>query len=271
MKFLVNDVNYHVEVCGRGFPLVLLHGFTGDSSTWTHFCEQLGKHSQLIIPDIIGHGKTDLPDDSQRYSIEAAAQDLSLILDQLGIRQIDLLGYSMGGRLALTFAVLFPERVRKLILESSSPGLLSVEERKQRRDKDAVLAHFIIKKGMEQFVDYWEEIPLFASMKQLPQAARERVRKQRLANSPKGLANSLLYMGTGSQPSWWERLETLKCEVLLITGEKDQKFCGIAEKMITRLKKAIWVSVPNTGHAIHVEDCEKFVTIVSDFLSIEKK
>lgn len=267
MKVLVNGIHFHIEECGSGFPLVLLHGFTGDSTTWTPFCEEWGSHSKLMIPDIIGHGKSESPDSPNRYTIEAAAHDLNTLLDQFTIEKIDLLGYSMGGRLALTFAILFPERVRKLILESSSPGLLTEEERSKRRMKDAELAHFITEKGIEKFVDYWERIPLFTSMKRLPLAIKEKVRNQRLNNSAIGLANSLLGMGTGSQPSWWNQLKGLECEVLLLTGKEDQKFCRIAEKMVQSLKRGIWVTVENTGHAIHMEDGKKFGTIVSDFLS----
>ncbi|GHH97385.1 putative 2-succinyl-6-hydroxy-2,4-cyclohexadiene-1-carboxylate synthase [Neobacillus kokaensis] len=221
----------------------------------------------MLMPDIIGHGSTESPSAPERYQIEAAAKDIHHFLDQLGIKKFDLLGYSMGGRLALTFAILFPERVRKLILESASPGLLTDGERKQRCMKDAELAHFIKEKGIETFVDYWEEIPLFSTMKRLPLSLREKVRKQRLENSPLGLANSLLGMGTGTQPSWWSYLEKLECDVLLLTGREDQKFCRIAEEMLKSLKRGTWVTIENTGHAIHVEDREKFGTIVSDFLS----
>ncbi len=267
MNMVANGIRYHVERCGSGFPLVLFHGFTGDSSTWAPFCEKWGSCSKLLMPDIIGHGQTESPDDPVRYNIETVAHDMNAILDQLGITEIDLLGYSMGGRLALTFALLFPKRVRKLILESSTPGLVTDEERNLRRMKDAGLAKLIKEKGIEPFVDYWEEIPLFASMKRLPLAQREAVRKQRLNHSPIGLANSLLGMGTGSQPSWWEHLDRLECEVLLITGNEDHKFCTIAEKMIKRLQHGTWVTIEKTGHAIHVEDGEKFATIVSDFLN----
>jgi 2-succinyl-6-hydroxy-2,4-cyclohexadiene-1-carboxylate synthase len=268
VKVVIDDISYHVELCGTGFPLVLLHGFTGDRSTWTPFCERWGKHSQLIIPDIIGHGDTDSPMDVERYKIEATARDLAGILDCLEISQIDLLGYSMGGRLALTFALIFPERVRKLVLESASPGLVTEEERKQRRMNDAKLANFIKENGITAFVDYWEDIPLFSSMKTLSPEIRGEIRKQRLKNSPIGLANSLIGMGTGSQPSWWGYpLKNLPCEVLLIAGGKDQKFCRIAEKMAMAIKNNKLEKIANCGHAIHVEECEKFGTIVSDFLS----
>ncbi|WP_419955846.1 2-succinyl-6-hydroxy-2,4-cyclohexadiene-1-carboxylate synthase [Neobacillus niacini] len=267
MQIEVNDSRYQVEVCGEGFPLLLLHGFTGDSSTWTPFCQVWGKHSKLIIPDIIGHGKTDSPEDLNRYQIESAAEDLILLLDQLEIEKFDLLGYSMGGRLALTLAILYPERVRKVILESASPGLKTDEERILRRMKDEELANFIKDQGIMSFVNYWEAIPLFSTMRSLPNSIRDSIREQRLSNNAQGLANSLLGMGTGSQASWWEKLDLLGCEVLLLTGEKDEKFCKIAERMTEEMNRATWIVINDSGHAIHVESKEKFGTIVSDFLS----
>jgi len=267
MEALINGIRYHVEVCGEGFPLLLLHGFTGDASTWTSFCHDWGQHSKLIVPDIIGHGKTESPEEIHRYQIESAANDLKSILDELDVHQVDLLGYSMGGRLALTFAVLFPDRVRKLVLESASPGLLTEEERVFRRMKDAELAKFIRENGIKPFVDYWEEIPLFSTMERLSKVINESIRATRLGNSPVGLANSLLGMGTGSQPSWWgPPLMQLECEVLLVTGAEDEKFCRIAEAMLKNLKNGTWITVKNSGHAIHVEEREKFGTIVSGFL-----
>jgi 2-succinyl-6-hydroxy-2,4-cyclohexadiene-1-carboxylate synthase len=266
MDIVVNGVQYYVKSCGTGFPLMLLHGFTGDSSTWTPFCEKWGRHSRLIIPDIIGHGKTEAPGEPERYRIESAANDLLAILDEMDIEKVDLLGYSMGGRLALTFTVLYPERVGKLLLESSSPGLLSEEERKLRRINDGKIAQCIKDKGIEGFVDYWEKIPLFSTMENLPGHVKEAMRQQRLSHSPQGLANSLLGMGTGSQPSWWGGLGVLPHEVLLLTGEKDNKFCSIAKNMQKELKNSTWVTVENSGHTIHVEEKEKFGTIVSEFL-----
>lgn len=267
MEMVIDGLNYHIEGCGEGFPLLLLHGFTGDSSTWTPFCSQWRNRFKLIIPDIIGHGKTSAPEELSRYEIESAANDLVGILDKMGIEKADILGYSMGGRLALTFAILYPQRVRKLILESSSPGLFSEEERKERRIRDGKLAQFIKEKGITSFVNYWEVIPLFATMANLPPETKAAMRKQRLSHTPKGLANSLLGMGTGSQPSWWEHLYKLECEILLLTGSKDDKFCNIAEKMQLKMKNCSWVTVGNSGHAIHVEEREKFDTIVSEFLT----
>ena len=92
------------------------------------------------------------------------------------------------------------------------------------------------------------------------------IRQQRLAHSPLGLANSLLGMGTGSQPSWWDKLEYMKFPVLLLTGELDLKFCKIAKRMQQRLRNREWLTINHVGHAIHVEDGEKFGKIISEFL-----
>ncbi|MDP4086274.1 MAG: 2-succinyl-6-hydroxy-2,4-cyclohexadiene-1-carboxylate synthase [Bacillota bacterium] len=268
MIFQLNGLSYNVEMYGDGFPFLLLHGFTGDSSTWASFCAEWGEHSTLVMPDIIGHGKTDSPNNPDRYDIQLVAKDLKDLLDQLSLNQVDLLGYSMGGRLALTFTILYPDRVRNLILESSSPGLQSEEEQELRRMKDHELANFILEKGIGLFVDYWENIPLFSTMKRMTDSVRKEIRTQRLSNNPVGLAGSLKGMGTGAQPSWWEHLKHLQHKVLLITGELDQKFCMIASKMRKSLKNSSLVMVKNSGHANHVEEKEKFVTIVSDFLKI---
>ncbi|NKE08011.1 2-succinyl-6-hydroxy-2,4-cyclohexadiene-1-carboxylate synthase [Mesobacillus selenatarsenatis] len=267
MKTTINGVRYNVEQCGVGFPLVLLHGFTGAASTWKPFCPIWGQHSTLLMVDLIGHGETESPGDIARYDIKKAAMDLKELLDQLGIEKADFLGYSMGGRTAITFASLFPERVRKLLLESTTPGMVNYEDREARIQQDHKLADKIENEGLERFIDFWESIPLFKSQLNLPTELREQIRSQRLRNDPVGLANSLRGMGTGVQPSWWDKLEVFGFETLLITGELDEKFCRIATDMASRLPNPTHLTINGCGHAIHVEEREKFGTIVSEFLS----
>lgn len=263
----IRGVNYHIEMGGNGFPLVLLHGFTGAASTWGPLSPVLGNRSRLIMIDIIGHGKTGAPLSPDRYNIVEAAADLNELLAELNLNEIDLLGYSMGGRLAITFAALYPEKVRKLVLESTSPGLKTEEERELRIRSDQRLADKILHEGLDSFIDHWENIPLFHTQMNLSPSAREQIRKQRLHNDPRGLANSLIGMGTGAQPSWWEALERFSFETLIVTGDLDPKFWTIGKEMENLIPKAKHVSVENAGHAIHVEEPEKFGTIVGGFLS----
>ena len=267
MKTMINGVRYNVEQCGDGFPLVLLHGFTGAASTWKPFCPIWGQHSTLLIVDLIGHGETESPGDMERYDIKKVADDLKLLLDELGIEKTDMLGYSMGGRTAITFASLYPERIRKLVLESTTPGLENSSDREARVQQDHKLAMKIESEGLGKFIDFWESIPLFQSQLNLPEEVREQIRSQRLENNPVGLANSLRGMGTGAQPSWWDKLTDFDFQTLLITGELDKKFCKIASDMASKLPNATHLSIIDCGHAIHVEEREKFGTIVSEFLS----
>ncbi|MFJ7931480.1 2-succinyl-6-hydroxy-2,4-cyclohexadiene-1-carboxylate synthase [Peribacillus sp. NPDC096448] len=271
MNIVSKDVNYAVEITGNGDPLVLLHGFTGNRDTWKFLIPLLSDRYTLIMVDIIGHGMSASPADHRRYELEKVAEDIKYILDVLHFPKAHILGYSMGGRLGLGFACLYPEYVDTLILESASPGLLTEEEREIRRGNDGKLAERILVNGMEAFVDQWENIPLFESQKRLSAKTRTAIREQRLANDPAGLSNSLLGMGTGSQASYWEQLQTLDFPVLLVTGELDSKFCDIADSMKKRLKRAEWKIINDAGHAIHVEVGEKFGKIISEFLKRNKR
>lgn len=234
-------------------PLVLLHGFTGSGANWQSVLPMLSAARPVITIDLLGHGQTDAPHDPARYSMAASAQDVVDLLAQIAPGPFDLLGYSMGGRLALYIAVTYPHLINKLILESASPGLATAAERAARIQSDEALAARIEEDGIPAFVDYWERIPLFASQAQLPAAPRQRLHDQRLQNRPYGLANSLRGMGTGAQPSLWDQLPSLTVPTLLITGDDDTKFCAIAQQMATLLPNARHETIADAGHTIHLE------------------
>jgi 2-succinyl-6-hydroxy-2,4-cyclohexadiene-1-carboxylate synthase len=266
MKIVVSGISYNVEIRGKGSPILFLHGFTGSSQNWLPIVPMFEERYQCILIDIIGHGKTDSPLDSKRYDIEEVSTDIISILDELLIDKIDLIGYSMGGRLALAIAVNYPDRINKLILESSSPGLSLENERRLRRLSDEKLANEISINGIEWFVDYWGNIPLFKTQHLLSTERRLAIRNQRISNNIIGLQNSLKGMGTGSQPSYWNRLSLLEMPVLLICGELDQKFCKIAKQMSDVLPNSKVEKITDAGHAIHVEHPKIFGKIVSEFL-----
>ncbi|MED4974325.1 alpha/beta hydrolase, partial [Geobacillus thermoleovorans] len=154
-----------------------------------------------------------------------------------------------------------------LVLESSSPGLETEEERRARREADEALARKIETEGVRAFVDDWEKIPLFATQQTLPDPVRAAIRRERLRHTATGLANSLRGMGTGVQPSFWERLGELAMPVLLVCGERDEKFCRIAAQMHERLPNSELICVKGAGHAIHVEQPGIFAKIVSEFMT----
>src|SRR5262245_42343701 len=121
MELHVNDITLNVEQFGAGRPLLLLHGFTGSAATWLSLIGALPPHTGAIVPDLIGHGRSDSPPAAERYRMECCVADLLALLDALEVERADVLGYSMGGRVALQLAAAAPERVGALVLESSSP------------------------------------------------------------------------------------------------------------------------------------------------------
>jgi 2-succinyl-6-hydroxy-2,4-cyclohexadiene-1-carboxylate synthase len=249
-----------------GPTLVMLHGFTGSAAGWGNHLDTLAVYGLRVIAlDLPGHGQSDAPADPRRYGIEYCRQDILAALQELGVSpgEAVLLGYSMGGRVALYTA--FSGFFRALILESASPGLEDPAEREQRRASDEALAASIERDGVQAFIDHWEKLPLFASQSTLPPEAREALRGQRLSNRPGGLAQSLRGVGTGVQPSLHARLPTLHIPILLIAGELDTKFSAIARSMAQALPQSQLRIVPGAGHAVHLERPEEFASLVGDF------
>ncbi|WP_342468860.1 2-succinyl-6-hydroxy-2,4-cyclohexadiene-1-carboxylate synthase [Ureibacillus sp. FSL K6-3587] len=265
---MVRGIQVNVEIWyeKEKETIVLLHGFTGSTKTWHRVIEHLPSSIKIVTIDLLGHGKTESPKDPSRYTMIEQVKDLEEIFHQLDLHDFTLLGYSMGGRVALSYAARFPKRIKRLILESASPGLRTEEEQAARRQSDESLADEIEEKGIHWFVEKWENIPLFASQKTLPAEVRQAVREERLSQSETGLANSLRGMGTGAQASLWRKLIRLSMPVFLITGELDQKFVHIAEQMVDQLPNAQHLIVPNAGHSIHVENPEQFATIIKGVL-----
>ncbi len=250
-----------------GEPLLLLHGFTGTKESWAPILPQLSSKFLVITLDLPGHGQTDSSANIKYFTMESVVESISVLLTKLKIEKTNILGYSMGGRVALSFLCMQPDRVKKCVLESSSPGLKTKEERLQRQCNDKKLANFLLEKGIEEFVNYWENIPLFSTQKLLDEQTKKYIRQERISQNPIGLANSLKGMGTGVQPSWWGHLSKITHPVLILTGEEDRKFCEIGKEMVSLLSNGIYAEIHDSGHAIHVEKKEKFVKMVMDFLN----
>ena len=254
------------ETNNRDRTLVLLHGFTGSAASWGQQLDTLAECGLHIIAiDLHGHGQSDAPKDPARYSIERHQHDIQAVLQAMEVHEAQaiLLGYSMGGRIALYTA--FSGFFRALILESASPGIENPVEREERRRSDEALATSIEREGVPAFVERWERLPLFASQQTLPSEIKEALHAQRLQNNATGLAQSLRGVGTGVQPSLYAQLPTLHIPVLLIAGELDIKFTKIAQRMAQLLPQAQLHIVPAAGHTVHLEQPQVFTTLVKDF------
>lgn len=265
----VREIELNVEINGDELSpvIVFLHGFTGSTATWKEVTSHIAGRFRTVAVDLIGHGNSSIPEDTNRYSMEHQVEDLDSLFDKLSLDRFILVGYSMGGRVALAYTIKHPGRVASLILESASPGLKTQEERAARRDLDRKMAERILLEGMSSFVDFWENIPLFDSQKKLPDVKRKAIRKERLGQSVIGLSNSLLGIGTGSQQSYWDILGSINIPTLLITGKIDTKFVKISREIKKSLPKARHLTIAGVGHAIHVEKPVLFATMIEEHVT----
>jgi len=262
----VGDVSLNVEIRGEGPALFTLHGFTGSSATWSPFLPDWRDRRTVVSIDLLGHGDSDAPADPARYQVDRCVADLFAVADQLGQARFDLLGYSLGGRVALHLAATAPQRIRALILESASPGILDPDECQARRDSDEGLAKLLETDGIQAFVDRWEQVPLFASQRELPTEVRARLRAQRLRSNPLGLANSLRGIGAGVMPPVHDRFGRVEAPTLLIVGARDLKYVGIGRELAMQLPRARLEIVPGAGHAVHLERSAAFSEAIVGFL-----
>lgn len=245
-----------------GVPLVLLHGFTGSGRDWETVAALLpGAH--VFAPDLPGHGETEL----DGVGFADAADAVVAALAARAVPRFALGGYSLGGRLALQVALARPQHVTRLVLESASAGIAAPAERAQRRADDEALAEFALEHGIDAFVDRWERTPVLAGEARLPEAERAALRARRLRCRPAGLAASLRRLGTGVQPWLGARLGELRLPVLLVAGEDDAKFRGIAAALQAALPDARLAVAPGAGHNVHLEQPAWFAARLAAFLA----
>jgi len=274
MKLKVDNIQFNLlinesEFSNEKTPIVFLHGFTGRAADWQFIFNKIPLNFFPIAIDLIGHGESDSPENQDYYSCHAIVRQIDSIIDQLNIKKFIIAGYSMGGRAALAYSFKNPQKIKAVILESTSPGIEDFGLKKERVEFDFLLSDKIKNEGVESFIEYWFNIPLFESLKKHPNFKAEM--KLRNQNSAAGLANLLSSFSTGLMPSLWGKLPLLDFPVLLLSGELDEKYTDINHEMKNILPNAIQKSIPRCGHNVHFEKPELFTKFVLDFLnSIER-
>jgi len=240
-------------------PAILaLHGFTGSGQDFSPFMEGTGELCHWVTPDLPGHGDLrDLKEEAD-YSLASIFNRLDTLIDRLD-GDVILLGYSLGARIGLHYALHAKEKLKGIILISGTPGIRKERSQEKRKKEDAKLAEQIPKMGVEAFINAWQEQPLIQSQKSILSSTRKRMIERRMQNSAEGLANSLRFLGQGALPSIWDNLEVLDLPVALFAGEKDVKYCEIATEMSHSLKMGLFLKVPEAGHAPHLENFDYFM------------
>ncbi|XHX79018.1 MAG: 2-succinyl-6-hydroxy-2,4-cyclohexadiene-1-carboxylate synthase [Stenomitos frigidus ULC029] len=256
---------FHYTLHGhRDLPVVLfLHGFMGSSVDFDTVMTCLANQFCCLAVDLPGHGNTIVEGEEMLYMMPQTAHAIVTLLEQLHIPHCSLVGYSMGGRLALYLALHFPQRFQKVVLESASPGLRTEAERSARLEHDRALADQI-EAAFPSFLSYWYSQPLFHALRHHPIFVQ--VQERRSRNHPAALARALRCLSTGLQPSLWERLPHHTQPLLLLVGADDRKFCTINQAMANCCPTAQLKIIPACGHVLHLEQPDIFTQVVQTFL-----
>ena len=255
----------YTAIGARDHPtLLFLHGFMGSSADWLEVTAALRDRFRCIAPDLPGHGASlGLP--SGLYCFEGAARAAISILDMLDVGRATIVGYSMGGRLALYFALRYPGRCASLFLESASPGLEDAAEREARRRSDGEKAMRLESGEFEPFLVDWFSQSLFVSLAR-QEGLVEGLIEARRANDPAELARALRGMGTGTQPSLWGELPGLVVPALAVAGELDEKFVALSRRMAGASPNVRVGVVPGAGHNARAEAPEAYLNLLEGFL-----
>jgi pimeloyl-ACP methyl ester carboxylesterase len=254
----VNGTHLYYELAGSGRPLVLIHGFTLDTRMWETQYAVFAQHSQALRYDLRGFGKSAVPT-REPYT---HPDDLRALLTFLGIEHAMIMGLSLGGGIAVDFALTYPEATDALLLVSA--GLFGGYEWLQGRPSAAVRAQ-AQQAGLQAAKTFWLAHPLFAPAREKPLVAA-RLAEVVAAYSGWHLLNDDPARAT--EPPAIQRLDTIRAPTLIIVGERDiRDFQRVAEVLHQGIPGAKKVPMPGVGHMANMEDPERFNEIVLAFLA----
>lgn len=243
--------------------MLALHGFSGSGLDFELLAEQTPELT-WIAPDLPGHGQTGPRPEEDAHGLEAMADVLDRFAATLP-RPPVVLGYSMGGRLALHWATRAAAPIERLALVGTTAGIEAEHDRAERRAADEALAQAIIDEGIQRFADRWEATPLIRSQQSIPDPYGKALRHRRRAQDPLGLALSLRWVGTGRMLPLWSRLESLTVPCLVLSGALDDKFTTLAERLEAAIPNVHRETLRNAGHCAHLENWRYFVQVFTNF------
>lgn len=234
----------------RRSVVIALHGFTGDPLDFAQLATATTEEHNWYAANIHRQG-----------SINEIIAALDRFIDHVRGSNVILLGYSMGGRIALQYALARAQRLSHLILISATAGIENDQERVVRRRSDTQLANFALECGTVAFIDRWHQQPLIATQKrQIKQQVYESMLLRRYSLSASDIAGDLRNLGLGEMANCWPQIHVLDCPTLLITGENDQKFCSLASRMAHLMPNGEHLKISNSGHAPHLENPNEFLS-----------
>jgi pimeloyl-ACP methyl ester carboxylesterase len=259
----VNGVGVAHSIRGEGPPLVLVMGYRLNSTAWpATFIDQLAQHFTVISLDNRGTGLSDKP--ANGYAIENMARDVCGLLDHLGIAQVSMLGYSMGGAIAQEFVRQVPERISRLILCATMAGGHGATYARASvvavmRDLDGLSPEQVARRiwNVTYSPGYLERHRKLAEEQMLREIA-----------SPTPLHAADLQFQAFAEFDGSKNLTNIRCPTLVLTGELDELISPENSRKIAHLiLSAKLVVIPGCGHRVLWEATEECLSFILQFLA----
>ena len=245
---------------GDSIPFFFIHGFTGKSESWNDVLSDFD--SPYIAIDIAGHGKSLFINYKETYTIDDWCSEIYLLLQRMNIEKINLCGYSLGGRLGIAFAAKYPDKINSLILESSSLGIETLEDKEERYSDDLILVDEI-KDNYKKFIKHWENNSLFQNQKKNNKKGWELQKKIRLNQDNIQLAKSLEVFSQGNMRYYRDEYIDFNFPISIINGSNDDKYVKIGKKMTYLNTNAKQYIIKDSGHNTHLEKPQLFLDVLN--------
>lgn len=270
MAYATSDdgVRLYYEITGSGESIVFVHEYAGDYRSWEPQMRYFGKRYQCIAFNARGFPPSDVPEPVSSYSQQRACEDIGVILSELKLEKAHIVGLSMGGFAALHFGINYPDRAKSLVIAGCGYGAEKDRQEQFRKEVEAT-ASLIENSSGEEFAAKYTLGPTRVQFKNKDPRGWAELRNQLAEHSQKGAANTMRGIQK-DRPSIFDleaQMTKLRIPTLIMTGDEDEPCLipGIFMKRV--IPSAAMVVLPNSGHAINLEEPQAFNFAVDDFLS----
>ena len=244
--------------------IVFLHGFLGAGSDWGEIAAPLAEDYFCVCPDLPGHGANITRDFDAQLSIPQLALELRALCAALSLSAPIVVGYSLGGRVALAAAVRHPEIMQALMLESTSAGLDTEAERQARAATDDARAAVLLADGIAAFMRTWYAAPLFESLQMRPQLLAK-LQAARMCNDARWMSKVVSELSPGRAASVWAELPSVRLRTVLLAGALDVRYTESAQRMCAAMPNAVCTVVADAGHNVHLEQPTAYIQALRDY------
>jgi pimeloyl-ACP methyl ester carboxylesterase len=270
MPLLTTDdgVKLYYEETGSGAPVVFVHEFAGDYRSWEPQIRYLSRRYRCIAFNARGWPPSEVPQEVASYSQARACDDIRCVLDQLTIDKAHIVGLSMGGLATLHFGLTYPNRARSLLVAGAGYGS-ERGEREKFRNEAVLIAGKLEKEGMAAFAEAYAYGPTRVQFENKDPRGFAEFKAMLAEHSAKGAANTQIGIQR-ERPAIFdlaEGLAKLTVPMLVVTGDEDWP-CLVPGVFIKRTcPSAALLVIPNSGHAINIEEPGAFNTALAEFLA----